>query len=171
MNPRILKKLSKLAITMGVGRNFNVHLEDEHCNTGEYAPRRASRKLSHREQPRSWEEPYRDGKPRLGDMFVLKGTPWLCWADHGPDGTDHESAVAWPWLEQRIRGEIDWAARDLAAPLAVGEWEPPYRNGQAPRKLNTWELIRAMRESLARERARRATYVMSAMERRKLCLP
>lgn len=143
MNPRILKKLSKRVVAIGVPRGLSVDLCDAD-NYTEYAPRGASRKPSHREKPWS-SDPYQDGKQRLGDMYSLKGTPWLCWSSCTMDGTEYEGRIAWHWMSEDVRGDIEHEALDWSHPsVENGDW-PPFKDGIKPKyPRNTWEMLRAI---------------------------
>lgn len=140
MNPRILKKLSKRVAAIGVPRDLSLDIPDDGYT--EYGPRGASRKPSHREKPWS-KETYLDGKPRLGDMYSLNGTPSYCWSSSSMDGTEYEGRVVWEYMTQWVRGEIENEALDWSHPsCAEGDW-PPFKDGKAPKyPRNTWTMLR-----------------------------
>lgn len=149
MNPRILKKLSKRVAALYV--SGTLYLEEDRCgNTADRTPRGASRKPSHRETPWS-SETYRDGRPRLGDMYVMRGTPWYTWTYSTQDGTDYDSAVAWEWMVEMVRGEIQDEATDWGAPES--SWingYPPIKGGKPPKyPRNTWSMLRAIEAKYA----------------------
>ncbi|WP_313453424.1 hypothetical protein [Stutzerimonas nitrititolerans] len=138
MNPRILKKLSKRVSQHGKTLGYRIEAEVP-CNS-DYGPQGASRKLSHRD----W---YRraDGEVCVSGLLTLKGTPWLSWTCDGPDGPDGDSAVAWPFLVERVRGQIDADARDWSADLWATGGVAPFRDGKPPVfPRNTWQMVRAI---------------------------
>lgn len=150
MNPRIMKKLCKRVVAMGAS-TLRVSLQNDNYDTTEDTPRRASRKSSHRERPWLHGEPYTDGRPRLGDMVVLQGTPSYGWCTNSQDGTEYESQLTWPWLRARVLGEIeekalDWDAFDVNL---SPDW-PPYKGGRPPKfPRSTPAMIRCMEEYVA----------------------
>jgi hypothetical protein len=144
MNPRILKKLSKRVVAIGRPRDVSIDIQADPVQDSEYCPRHASRKPSHREAP--WRKTsYSDGKPCLGDMYSWRGTPWYCWSSSTMDGTEYDGRVAWQYMTDWVRGDIEEGALDWDHPsCAEGGW-PPLKDGKAPKyPRNTSAMLRAI---------------------------
>lgn len=110
MNPRILKKLSKRVVALGLYHEGELYRETDRYECTEYSPRGASRKPSHRNGRFSWDRD--DDRHRMGDMRVLKGTPGVWWSSHTDCGTEYDSANAWVLAERTVLDELTYGAAD-----------------------------------------------------------
>lgn len=110
MNPRILKKLSKRVVALGLYHEGELYTETDRYESVEYCPRGASRKPSHRNERWSWERA--EDRHRMGCMRVLKGTPGVWWSCHTDCGTEYDDANAWVHAERTVMDEIMWGATD-----------------------------------------------------------
>lgn len=108
MNPRILKKLSKRVVDLGLFSASELSKETSRGEVAEYSPFGASRKPSHRDEGYGFG--HENDRHRMGGMFVLPGTMWVCWSSYTDCGTEYDGAIAWEVAERTIRDEILYGA-------------------------------------------------------------
>lgn len=136
-----MKKLCKAVAPCAKPLGYGTDTDDAGICDGEKG---YSRKRSHRERYRS----YKTGKMVTGSMKTLRGTPYVSWCHHGPDGPEGDGAIAWEHLRSRELELIDLEARDWEAPCDHSGTcaYPDYIDGKAPRlPRNTSEILAAIR--------------------------
>lgn len=143
MNPRILKKLSKRVVALGLYHEGELYTETDRFECVEYSPRGASRKPSHRNARFPWDGP--DDRHRMGDMRVLKGTPGVWWSSHTDGGTEYDDANAWVLAERNVTDEIMYGAMDFEDWATEDNGGVKWKDGRPPKyPRSTPAMIRAI---------------------------
>ncbi|WP_430293039.1 hypothetical protein [Pseudomonas sp. B1-22] len=151
MNPRILKKLSKRVVLLGLFDRHSLDVQGYGREDSEYRTRGASKKLSHRELE-YWRKDRKDHLP-MGDIYTLKGTYWVTWGNGGFDGDDYYSAVAWAAAEMQTLEEIKDSHLDWDGFDEVKDSWPQWKGGTPPKlPRSTPALIRAIERHAAEQK-------------------